>query len=191
MDAHAAAAAMAGQGFTAEQLAALGPMMMNPEMMAAAQAQMGMQQVGPDGQAMQAMGMMDPSQQQYFDPAAFPGGHMSMDWMQTLPADQLAAIMANPQFGQFFGGYGMGQYGGEQAWPMFDDKDAELMTELWQYFDKEYCRQKLGTEEIDFNKLSELLGRSPSVLREKFHLLKGMRASGMECESAMGPPNSC
>lgn len=192
MDPNAAAAVVAaagGENLTAEQLAALqqqmGPMMMNPEMMAAAQASMGMQQTitGPDGQPMNVM--VDPNQQQYFDLSAF---GVNPEWMQTLPPDQMAALMANPQLaGQFFGGYGMGQYDLSQ-WG-FEEQDMPMAQELWRMLmDPAYSQEKLGMDEPDMAeetlaKLEEMLGQPQSAVRDKLHILKSFKDQGFDLSS--------
>ena len=165
-------------GLTAEQLANFqqaGMPVFTPEMLAAL-TNPGAQAIGPDGQPMMQMPMMttEMAAQGFagFDPAslgmaAMPG-LQGMDMFSQMPPEQLQAIIQNPNL-FMAGGFAMGGAGADvnstyKNW--WDEKDEVELMQMVK--DPEYRREKLGTEELDWEKMVIIFNRTANALRKKF-----------------------
>jgi hypothetical protein len=175
---------MLGGALTAEQLASFqqaGMPVFSPEMLAAFQnTAAGATAVGPDGQPLMQMPMMTADMAAVqtfagFDPASLsmagmPGITGMESMLGNLPPEQLQAIIQNPTLylpGTFpMGATTTGAESNSTYKNWWDEKDeAELIQMV---SDDNYRREKLGSDELDWNKMESYFDRSANALRKKF-----------------------
>jgi hypothetical protein len=152
--------------------------MFTPEMFAAFQNQAaGAQAVGPDGQPMMQMPVMTAEMAAAqgfagFDPASLNmAGIPGMEMFQQMQPEQLHALIQNQHTLFQMGGFPMaGATAGPESNSTYknwwDEKDEAELMQMVQ--NEEYRREKIGCDELDWQKMERYFNRSANALRKKF-----------------------